>query len=176
MHRAVLLLLFFLTFSVGAAEVWPSVTFAEVRAYAWPGDDETTAVILPGMALKKGVLNKDGATLTAEQVGRLLSAVRGARPRRAVAMCHVPHNAFVFYDASHSPVAFIEICFLCLSDRVEPAEALQFPDLLTLAAIFSEHKLPMGEYPDFAAFKQHYDEMDKMFHTKAPASSGSTGS
>jgi hypothetical protein len=91
-------------------------------------------------------------------------------------MCHVPHNALVFFNASHAPIAFVEICFTCLSVRANPAAASQYPDLLVLAEIFSEHELPMGEYRDFAAFKRHYDQMDALFHKKVTATSGATGS
>jgi len=120
------------------------------------------------MTLKKGALDKNGAILTSAQVDRLLSATRGTHPDHAIAMCHVPHNAFMFYDASHAPVGFVEICFTCLSTRVEPVGAAPNPDLLALAEIFAEHHLPLGEYADLEAFKRHYNETNEMFHKKVP--------
>lgn len=157
MKRAILFLLLS-TFSLFASEPWPRAQFAEIRAYAWPDDKTTEAVILPGMTLKPGVINKDGALLTPVQTKRLLAAVTGRHPEHAVAACHIPHNAFVFYDAAKKPVAFVEVCFGCLSTRIEPRGAADWPDLISLACIFDELKLPMGVYPNLQAFKEHFKD------------------
>ena len=108
------------------------------------------------MTLKPGVINKEGALLTPDQTKRLLAAVTGKHPGHAVAACHIPHNAFVFYDAAGKPVAFVEVCFGCLSTRSEPGGAAVCLDLVGLAGIFDELKLPMGEYPNLKAFKKHF--------------------
>lgn len=136
--------------------------FSEVRAYAWPDDKNTEAVILKGMTLKDGAINPDGAVLTPEQAKTLVAAVTGKRPEYPVAMCHHPHNAFVFYDAAKKPIAFVEICFGCSNHRIAPIGAAEYLDLVALATIFDAHKLPMGEYRDLAAFKKHFDELQKM--------------
>ena len=153
MKRAILLLLLS-ALSLFAGEPWPGVQFTEVRAYAWPSDKGTEAVIFPGMTLKPGVINKDGALLTAQQVKRLLAAVTGQHPWYPIMACHIPHNAFVFYDAAKKPVAGVEICFKCFNCRVEPEGNSRFLDFVTLASLFSEHNLPIGEFPDLAAFKK----------------------
>jgi hypothetical protein len=140
-----------------AGEQWPQVAFNEARAYAWPNDFTTEAVILPGMRLKPGVINPDGAALSPEQIKRLAAATNGKHPEHAVAGCHIPHNAVVFYDAQKKPVAFLEICFTCLSYRGEPNGLAERVALLSIASIFAELKLPMGEYPDLAAFKRHWE-------------------
>ncbi len=114
MKRAILLLLF-CAVSAAAGESWPGVQFTEVRAYAWSDDKKSEAIILDGMTLKPGVINKDGALLTATQTRRLLSAITSKHPWHPVAACHVPHNAFVFYNADHRPVAFVELCFGCFT-------------------------------------------------------------
>lgn len=142
--------------SLLAGEEWPGVAYAEVRAYAWPDDKITEAVILPDKSLKPGVINKDGALLTAEQVKKLLAAVTGKHPEHGVAACHIPHNAFVFYDADKKPVAFVEVCFMCVNHRIFPKRSWSYIDLVSLASIFSEHKLPMGEYADLAAFEKRF--------------------
>ncbi len=67
MKRAILALLFS-TLSLLAGDQWPGVPFTEVRAYAWPDDKETEAVVLADKSLKPGVINKDGALLTPQQV------------------------------------------------------------------------------------------------------------
>jgi hypothetical protein len=175
MKRSILLLLLS-TISLLAAPPWPGVQFTEVRAYAWPGDKATVEkalsefldkpgatldVILPGMKLKPGVINKDGAPLTPDQVKRLLAAVIGKHPMHAVAGCHIPHNAFVFYDAARKPVAFIQPCFACLTTRSEPDLGDHYLDIVTLATIFDELNLPMGSYPNLKAFKEHFDAWEK---------------
>jgi len=157
MKRAILFVLLS-TLSLIASEPWPRLQFTEVRAYAWPNDHTTEAVILRGMTLRPGVINKDGALLTPDQTKRLLAAVTGKHREHAVAACHIPHNAFVFYDAAKKPVAFVEVCFGCLSTRVEPRGAADWPDLVSLASIFDELKLPMGDYPDLPAFKEHFKD------------------
>ena len=138
-----------------AAEEWPGVKFAEVRAYAWPDDGKHVEedVILKDMALKEGVINKDGAELSTEQVKTLLAAVTGKHPEYGVAACYMPHNAFVFYDADKKPVAFVEICFDCRGLRVMPNGATKPVDLVALATIFKELKLPTGSKSELPAAK-----------------------
>ena len=155
--RALLLLLWSVS-SLLAGEAWPGVKFVEARAYAWPDDTETTAVILPGMKLKLGMVNQDGAVLSPDQIKRLRAAVTGRHPDYAVAACYIPHNAVVFYDAEKKPVAFFEICFGCLGTRPEPGGTATWVDFLGLAKIFDELKLPMGASADFQAFKKHFQE------------------
>ena len=155
MKQAILLLLLSAT-SLFAGVPWPGVPFTEVRAYAWPDDKETQAVILPGMALKPGVLNKDGTPLTPDQIRRLCAAIAGQHPPHAVAACFIPHNAFVFYDANKKPAAYVEVCFTCLSSRAVPPPFSVWSDLIGLATIFDELKLPMGAYPNLEAFKKDF--------------------
>jgi len=151
--------------SLLAGDKWPGIPFATVRAYAWPGDDEPEAVILEGMHLAPGVLNKEGALLSAKQVGRVRDAVTGKHPSHPSAACYVPHNALVLYNAGGKPVAFVEICFTCLGYRAQPKtpDAAKNFDLLALAALFSELHLPMGEYADLPAFKKAFAEARKNF-------------
>lgn len=162
MTRAILILLLSTLYAFAGDAAWPAVKFSEVRAYAWPDDKSTMAVILEGMTLKDGVINPNGAVLTPEQTKTLVGAVTGKRPEYPVAMCHIPHNAFVFYDAAKKPVAFVEICFGCSNHRISPKGAAENLDLVALATIFDAHKLPMGEYRDLDAFKKHFDDLQKM--------------
>jgi hypothetical protein len=155
MKRAILLLLL-TTLSGFAGESWPGLPFAEVRAYAWPDDKKNEAVILPGMTLKPGVTNKDGAVLTPGQVRQLRTAITGRHPSYAVAACFIPHKAFVFFDAAGKPVACVEVCFACRGIRAQPKGAEIWVDNIALATIFDAHKLPMGPFPDLAAFKRDY--------------------
>ena len=157
------LFLFVLTIRTFAGEAdWPHVKFSEVRAYAWPNEPDTKAVILEGMALKSDVLNPEGAILSAEQARTLIRAITGEHRDYPGAMCYVPHNAFVFYDAANTPVAFVELCFGCSGHRTSPAGAAGSIDLVALAAIFDAHKLPMGEYADLAAYKKHFEKLQKI--------------
>lgn len=158
------LLLIFLLFSLRclAGDSWPGVKFTEVRAFTWPGDRSGfSRVILEGMKLKPGAANPEGALLTAEQTRALLASVTGKRADYPTAECYSPHNAFVFYDESNKPVAFVEICFGCSNHRILPRGASDWLDMVALAAIFDAHKLSMGEYADLAAFKKHYDELQR---------------
>ena len=154
-HALVGAMLILSTIPVSAGGTWPGVQFTEVRAYAWPGNLETTQVILPAMQLKPGVINEDGALLTPDQVKRLLAAVNGKHRAYDQASCFIPHNAFVFYDASKKPVAYLEICFACMGTHAEPKTPKRSTDLIALAKIFDELKLPLGAYPNLEAFKNN---------------------
>jgi hypothetical protein len=148
--------------SLAAAEPWPGVKFAEVRAYAWPADKPAFAVILEGMELAEGVINKDGAVLTAEQTKQVISAVTGDRPAYPVAACHTPHNAFVFYDVDKKPVAFVEICFKCNSRRMSPKGNTRYVDLVALASGFEAHQLPIGKYQTAADYEAALEGLKRL--------------
>jgi hypothetical protein len=164
MTRAILILILSTLCAFAGDAAWPGIKFSEVRAYAWPDDKTTNAVILKGMTLKDGVINPKGASLTPEQTKILIGAVTGKRPKYPVAMCHNPHNAFVFYNAAKKPVAFVEICFRCFNHRISPKGAAENLDLVALAAIFDTSKLPMGKYGDLSTFKKHFDEVQKIMN------------
>lgn len=161
MTRALIIALLSTLCAYADEAAWPGVKFSEVRAFAWPDDKSTTKVILDGMSLKEGAINPDGALLTPEQTKALIKAVTGKHPDYPVAMCHIPHNAFVFYDEAKKPAAFVEICFGCSSHRIHPKGAAVNLDLVAIAAIFDGHKLPMGEYPDLAAYKKSVEDLQK---------------
>jgi|GEM_PF-1496336 len=125
---------------------WPGVKYAEVRAYAWPAEAPLQEVMLAGMKPAEGAVQPEGTRLSEAQVQRLLVAqARRSRERSSMA-CYYPHNAFVFFDAEQRPVAFLELCFDCRKWTSEPMDAESTPDLVELATIFAELKLPFGEY------------------------------
>ncbi len=103
-------------------------------------------LIREDMTFVNGVINKDGALLSAQQVKRLLKAEARRRAPRGVAGCYSPHNAFVFYNAEKKPVAFLEICFDCIGSRTVPEDAQCDPDFYALAVLCSELKLPYGRH------------------------------
>ncbi|WP_206026303.1 hypothetical protein [Roseimicrobium sp. ORNL1] len=163
MHRIALFLLL-LTSPLLSAEPWPGVAYTEIRAYAWPKEKSPRAVILEGMKLGPGVINEEGAVLTPEQSKKLIAAVTGKHPKYPVAACHIPRNAFVFYDAAKKPVAYVEICFKCFNHRISPEDSSGYIDLVALASIFEAHKLPMGEHKTAAHFKESFDAINRMLH------------
>lgn len=110
--------------------------FAQPFAHGW--------LIRPDMTFAHGVINKDGALLSAKQISRLLRAESRRFQPRAVAGCYSPHNAFVFYDAEKQPVAFLEICFDCMGARASPEDPGFDPDYYALAVLCAELKLPIG--------------------------------
>jgi len=154
------------TLSLLAGENWPGVDFVEVRAYAWrqSKDKDYRHIILDDMTFVPGVINPDGAVLTPEEVNRLRAPLTGNHPGYTRAMCYVPHNAFVFYDAAKKPVAFLEICFSCYGTRPFSIKGVSHSvDLPALASIFAAHKLPLtgqadvGVQADAELFKKNFD-------------------
>ena len=144
-----------------AGENWPPFAFSEVRAFAWPDEEISEAVILPGMTLKPNPLNKNGSVLSPSQIARLLLAIKSGYPGYPLGACYNPHNAFLFYDANGRPVAFFEVCFGCFNYNFGPQKTAQTRGvgLLSLAAIFDELKLPMGEFKSASDFKKHIDNL-----------------
>jgi hypothetical protein len=147
-----LLLLFISAVSLRAETPWPGIAYKEVRAYAWDPDPRLTMdkpfphlLIHDDMSFADDVLNKDGALLSASQVKRLLTAEAHRWKERGKAACYEPHNAFVFFDANHQPVAYLELCLDCLGARTSPRDQECDPDFIALAALCHELKLPFGE-------------------------------
>jgi len=165
----------FFAASLFAADEWPGVKFAEVRAYAWKtgadGPPPEENLIREDMTLVDGVINKDGGVLTAEQVKRLLAAVTGEHEKHPVAECYTPHNAFLFYNAEKKPVAYVEICFDCLSTRKSQQKAPEWVDLPALAKLFEELKLPIGKYADAAALQNRLTDFKRPSKTDVPDNS-----
>jgi hypothetical protein len=154
--RGILLLLLCLVVGSMAAEPWPAARFAEVRAYAWP-TKMIDHVILPGMKLREGALNPNGTVLKADQVKRLQKAITIESERQLPAAgCHIPHNAFVFYDAAGKPVAYLEVCFGCGSQASgpRPRKGHVHLNFMAAAVMFEEMKLPLGFYRNLDAFKK----------------------
>ncbi len=168
MIRAIAILLIVFSIPSLAGDGWPGVAFTEARAYAWPNGGEARAVILEDLTLKSGVIDPGGALLTAKQIRLLTESVTGKHPEYPRAACYTPRNAIVFYDAEKSPVAFIEICFSCYNHRTFPEETATNFDLVTIAAIFDAHKLPMGELANSASFKENFEELQKIFKEDEP--------
>jgi hypothetical protein len=161
--RFAVLAIVLLSRAIFAAEEWPGVPFVEVRAYAWPLENEKgdRKVILAGMRLREDVINPEGAVLSADQVKRLQAAVTGEHAEHALIRCYDPHNAFVFYDADKKPVAFVEVCFRCVGAAAVPPGTARWKDFPALAKIFAELKLPIGGGQTLENFNKFFDSVKK---------------
>ena len=140
--------------SLFAGEPWPGVPYTEVRAFAWDGKIETQRLIGDDFTFVEGVIDKEGAVLSANQIKRLLTAQARRYKERSFAACYSPHNAFVFYNAEKKPVAFLEICFECLGNRSNPADEKSDPDFVALGKICEELKLPFGHHNTLASLQK----------------------
>lgn len=86
----------------------------EVRAYVYDYTQEKGNVsLLRQGRLHRGIIDKDGAKLSAEQVERLKGALRSSEERRTGAFCYMPHHGFVFFDIDGKAMGHIELCFQC---------------------------------------------------------------
>lgn len=159
--KRILLFLLLSAISLFAEEKpWPGVEYTEIRAYAWPLSNNTTdKVIKDDMSLMPGVLNQAGAVLTPKQTESLLAAVNRKTRQSKLTLCYQPHNAFVFYK-DRKPVAFVEVCFMCCGTRTNPDTASAI-DLMALANIYSEHKLPLGRYKTPEEFTEDWKKFSK---------------
>lgn len=156
--RFAVLAVVLLSRAVFAADAWPALPYAEVRAYAWRVDPgKGGRVILLGMKVREDVINEEGAVLSRDQVKRLQAAVTGDHPEHGLLRCYTPRNAFVFYDTGKKPVAYVEICFDCVGSAMEPKTSAKWKDFPALAKIFVELKLPIGKSGDLEKFNTFFE-------------------
>jgi len=135
-----------LTRSVSAESTnWLPAGYAEVRAYLYNLEGEQAAPIVKHGKLHESVWNPEGAALNKKQTATVQKAVvdyHPAGPRPPSASCYQPRHAFVYYDAEHKPVGFVEVCFSCGNYRTSPEHPVAV-DLDTLKKVFVELKIPV---------------------------------
>ncbi|RBP40404.1 hypothetical protein DES53_108111 [Roseimicrobium gellanilyticum] len=125
--------------------------------------------ILEGSILSEGEGIMDVAALASRvtsqarvskaQISRLTAAVQRTDSLFPFADCYSPHHAFVFYSAQGEPQCCIEICFTCKRFKTSPQlrvmtveeelRAVVGIDLIEIANIFDELKLPLTPYKSF---------------------------
>ena len=127
-----------------AAEAWPGKSFATVRAFAWPATEGTSVLVEPDLTTAPGAIDAEGKLLTDDQVARLIAASTRPRPpgRTNIALCVEPHYAFIFYDRSGRPVAFVELSIRYRGYRISPDVADLEPHYGDLASLCRELGLP----------------------------------
>ena len=136
--------LFALTSPGAESTNWPPAGFVEVRAYLYNLEGDQAAPILKQGTLQASVWNPKGAELSKPQIATVQKAVADYHPEglRVGASCYRPRHAFVYYDAKHKPVGFVEICFSCWGYRTSPEHSGEV-DLETLKKVFAELKMPV---------------------------------
>ena len=98
--------------------------------FALPWDDAPGAVMESGFSLimRDGALDVPAldrlkvteATLTRDQVGRLVDAVYGEHEKTGAAACYDPHHIFLFHDGDGTLFHVVEVCFGCTNLRTQP--------------------------------------------------------
>jgi len=144
-YTILFLALLALTRTVGAESTnWPPAGYVEVRAYLYNLAGEHAAPILKQGKLHATVWNPTGVELSKPQITTVQRAVADYHPEvhRVPADCYQPRHAFVYYDANHKPVGFVEICFSCWGYRLSPEQHREV-DLDTLKKVFVELKIPV---------------------------------
>lgn len=134
----------------GMSATWPDLEYAEVRGYLYfPGEGDLLGKgaedpIIKGTKLHPGTTNPEGSKLSAEQVARLLDAIRPAKWTRQGTGCYLPHHGFVFYDKAGKPVAHVSPCFLCKNGRAEPGNKnMSNWDFAALSKLITELGMPV---------------------------------
>lgn len=105
-------------------------------------------------------MSKTGILLTHKQVRHLVVAVTGKHPSHPHAACFTPRHAFVFYDATQTPRAWVEVCFECLNNSSTPAGLADDVDFPALAELCAELRLPSSPGRDF---RQEFEEFKRSF-------------
>jgi len=146
---------------------WPGAHFPEVRAYAYNLEGKGPQAIIEKGKLRETATNKAGVLLTPRQVHRLIAAITGTHPKHPHALCFTPRHAFVFYDASQTPRAWVEVCFECLNNRSEPSGASDESDFPALAELCAELQLPASPGHEF---RKGFDDFRRQWSKPQPAS------
>lgn len=60
------------------------------------------------------------ATLTRDQVNRLVDSVYGPHSQAGAAACYDPHHIFLFYDKADVLINVVEVCFACINLHAQP--------------------------------------------------------
>ena len=155
MKKLFLIILLLALTSIAGEKSWPGFEFTEVKAFHWPVKLSTQSLIDKDFKLLPGVVNKAGVKLNKDQILSLRKSVIGRFPDHSQALCYIPHNAFIFYKGN-KPVAYIEICFDCLGYKAFPKAPARNFDLLTIAKICQQLKIPFGNYKSIQDFEKEF--------------------
>lgn len=129
-----------------AAAKWPGASFSTVKAFVYDCDaDKTVSFFQKDGSETKGVINKGGAVLNAEQVQRLQKILRTPTPKVAHTACFIPHHAFVFYGPNGAPVGRVEVCFTCDTHRAYPGGLPSHVSMTDLWTLLGELDVARGE-------------------------------
>ena len=119
----------------------------EVRAYVYDYTQEEKSHITIEGRLHKGVINKAGVKLSADQKERLIKAIaKQPLPNKIppLADCYWPHHGFVFYDKEGGVLAHAEVCLQCNRHRgYKILELSPYWNLKEVGKLITELKLPI---------------------------------
>jgi hypothetical protein len=141
-----------------AAEVWPTNSYVEVKAYVFNLESHMDVQFLNGTNLSADVFNKEGSHLNQTQVKELLKAITGKHTEHMVAACYNTHHAFVFFDSNGKPIASFEICFECSNYLWQPQQNSNkyiYADVKSVWKVVQELGLPIyNKDEDYLALKK----------------------
>ena len=143
-----LLLLFLATLSLHAENTWPPAKFTHVVAYCYDyiRDPRGSSIIFKDGTHHNGIIAPFTRPLSNDQSSSLLKILNTPyKEELGEVDCYDPHHAFVFYDASWKPVAWVNICFAC--EIYVPSSKLPFNpiDLYALEDFVKALGLPYYE-------------------------------
>lgn len=109
------------------------------------------------------------ARISKEHLTATYKAVIDGHSRFPVRECYDPHHAIIFYSNGGKPVCCIEICFSCNRVKISPEfrtltsgdHSFERTDLIALARVFSELKLPLSPFQSFEELKKQ-KELDQI--------------
>ena len=98
--------------------------------------------------------------LSAVQVKKLLTAISRTKPTGRMSMigCFQPHHAFIFYDASGRPVAFVELGLRYHGYRISPDAPDLEPHYGDLASLCVELGLPFHKEFDLNDYRHNFED------------------
>lgn len=107
------------------------------------------------------------ARIGKDQLATASKAVMDGNSRFPIMECYNPHHAIIFYSRDGNPVCCIEICFTCNQVKISPEirnptagdGSYERADLIALAGLFSELKLPLTPFKSYEELKKGYQSL-----------------
>ena len=144
---ATLVLTVVIALLIARREKWPIKEFHEARAYRlnWEDAQSMDPFIDPATGgLNSTCIPENGVLLSPIQVSQLRKAIGQNHKEHDWALCHYPHHAIHFTNASGETVGLVQICFQCLTYYGYPSGFAENWDVEGVRSLMKELGIPIS--------------------------------
>jgi hypothetical protein len=144
---------------------WPpkDVDYVVAYCYDFAQDSRGGLPVFPDGSLHKGIIQSTTVRLNQQQQERLFKTITSPIEFEESEDDHIPHHAFVFYDASRKPVAWISVSLEFGNYTFSSKNAPEYVRMKELSALCTELKMPrFFESDDYTnLFRQEQPEAER---------------